>query len=402
LKSFKDALWDGSDPTYAPGLSWSRLSPWWKCPKRYIEAGYNIKSVALDGTKGDGNDAARALRCRELTQELLLWWSGEDKSAPDYGTWKWLMARYISDQYSPIKDVKANTRDNYLWLLGRWEDAIGHMQISDMNYVRIKQIQEAMKTNGRSVSYIKRMFTMLRTVSHYGIAIESEPAAKVSMVLSKVRFQNAPQRQSAPTRKEIYSIVEQADLAGARSFSLCVLIQFEFILRGVDVRGQWLATDEREGGIIRNGKRWQDGLTWDMVTSDVSSFEKVISKTSKSLPEALVFDLSAIPDIRDRMMQTPPEKRVGPVIISEKHGMPYTKWGMSQAWAKFRTLAGVSKDVWLMDARAAGISEAKALGAQPYDLRDAAQHASVTTTDRYARGRSSNVSKVVNLRNAKN
>ena len=94
------------------------------------------------------------------------------------------------------------------------------------------------------------------------------------------------------------------------------MIQFEFALRAVDVRGQWLKTNETEGGILRNGLRWQDGLTWDMVDPDLTTMTKLISKTKTSLPEPYKFDLTAVPEIRERLLAIRPQNAVGPVLLA--------------------------------------------------------------------------------------
>ena len=102
---FKDALWDGSDPLYAPGISWSGKNPErkhavWKCPKKYVKAGYAINSVKIEpvGQVADKYQKARALRCRELSQELVKWFENQDKPRVDPETWKYLIARYQTDE----------------------------------------------------------------------------------------------------------------------------------------------------------------------------------------------------------------------------------------------------------------------------------------------------------------
>jgi hypothetical protein len=396
--AFDKSLWDGSDPLYAPCISWSRKYPSWKCPKKYLDAGFETKTVRLEpsGSPEDEHQAKRALRCRQLTQELVQWWDAMDAPKIKPGTWEWLIARYRTDEFSPFQDVKANTRANYEWLLDKWLVAIGHMNIEDLTFEEIKRTELAMKNNGRSKSYIKRLFKMLRIVAGYGRAIQCAEATMVSAVLSQIRFRSSPARKVYPTREQVYAVVAEADKGGNRNFSLGIILQYELILRAVDVRGQWLKSDEKEGGIVRNGKRWQDGLTWDMVNDDLSGFEKVISKTARSMPEPRYFDLSNLPEIQARLAETPEDKRVGPVILTDRLGMPFTTVGWSQAWARYRKAAGIPENIWVMDARAGGVTEAKEMGADPFSLRDAAQHANVTTTNRYARGNASG--KVVALR----
>ena len=393
--SFDNRLWDGSDPLYAPCLSWSRNTAFWKAPAKYRTAGYKITSMKLPGEKGDGNDTIRATICRQHTQDMMRWWNDQEESAPAYGTWKYLIGRYKSDAFSPYQDVKANTREVYDYLLARWEKAIGHMAVGDLDFTAIKTIEQTMKAKGRSVSNIKRMFTMLRTLARYGKALNLSGARDVADILGELRLRTPPSRSIAPTRAQIEAIVAEADKTGAKHFALGVLLQYELILRAVDVRGQWL-TEDGEGGIVRNGKRWQDGLTWDMFSDDLTSFTKVISKTSKTMPEPYIFDLTDLPDIRRRLMEV--RRSVGPVIVSERHGLPYDRHAWSNAWRRFKAAAGITDDIRIMDARAGGITEAKLRGANPYDLRDAGQHSNIATTSRYARSRSETANKVVKLR----
>lgn len=406
---FKKALWDGSDPLYAPCLSWSGRDPYarqarWKCPKKYLEAGYRVPSVKVGepGHPGDGHQLERALRCRQLTQELVRWWDQLDQPNLKLGTWHYLIARYRSDEFSPIHEVKGNTRHGYLQQLAKLETAIGHMPIEDLTYEQIKRTQKAMEDKGRSVSYIHRFFNTLRRVARYGKALQIKEAAAVAETLGEMRFQVGVARNVAPTREQVYQVVAAADAAGLPDFAIGILIQFEFTLRAVDVRGQWLATDEQEGGIIRNGKRWQDGLTWEMFDPDLKGFSKVISKTSKSMPEPYWFDLAPLPEIQARLRLLHPENPVGPVIRSVRAGgFPYTVSGWSQAWARMRKAAGLPKNIWMMDIRAGAVTEAKSLGVDPYALRDAAQHASVSTTNRYSRNRSDGANQIVQLRRGK-
>ena len=313
-----------------------------------------------------------------------------------------MIARYKSDEFSPIQEVKANTRVGYVEQLSKLEQAIGHMKVEDLDYVEIKKSQRAMQEKGRSITYIHRFFNTLRRVARYGKALKIKPAAEVASVLAEMRFPTGAARQIAPTREQVYKIVAAADANGRDYFALGILIQYEFSLRAVDVRGHWLATNEQEGRIIRNGKRWQDGLTWDMFDTELTQFKNVISKTIKPLPAPYTFDLTLVPEIRSRLQKIRQENPVGPVIIATRSdGLPYTRSGWTRVWAKMKEDAKVPKDIWLMDLRAGGVTEAKNLGADPYALRDAAQHRNTATTDRYSRDRSDGANKIVQLRQAK-
>ena len=158
---FKDALWDGSDPLYAPGISWSGKNPerryaQWKCPTKFVKAGYAITKVKIEpaGHVSDRHQPARALRCRELTQEVIRWSETQDKPRVDPDTWMYLIARYRTDEFSPIQEVKANTKIGYLEQMKKLEEVIGHTKIAALTYEVIKTIQKAMTDKGLSLIHI--------------------------------------------------------------------------------------------------------------------------------------------------------------------------------------------------------------------------------------------------------
>ncbi|MBT9385516.1 recombinase [Pseudooceanicola sp. CBS1P-1] len=408
--AYKEALWDGSDPSYAPGAVRSRDLWYWKPSTKFRQLGYPKTSVRLTGAHGDGQDLVRARECRELTREMLAHF-GAGIEQHEVGTWGWLIHRFTTDRHSPIHGVKANTRSNYVWILDRWTKAIGSVQIASTDYTTICDLRDGMKAKGRDAAYIHRMFERLRAVAKYGKLLKHAPAREVSDILRDMRFQSPPRRSVTPTRDQIRAIVDEADARGMFGFSTGLLIQWVFCLRAVDVRGQWLDCDPNEGGIVRElsrnrsqiglpqkFERWQDGLTWDMLDDGLTYFEKVISKTSKSMPDPIRFELTDAPEIRARLSILAQRGRIGPVITSERTGLPYNTHSWSQAYRRIRNDLGLPGDLTIMDTRAGALTEAKNLGVDPYILRDAGQHLNVTTTDRYARGRNDSIAKVVKLR----
>lgn len=80
---------------------------------------------------------------------------------------------------------------------------------------------------------------------------------------------------------------------------------------------------------------------------------------------------------------------------------PFTRNSWSAAFRRYAADAGIPDNIQAMDTRAGAITDAKLLGADQYQLRDAAGHSQVSTTDRYARSNNENASKVVKLRMGK-
>ena len=128
-------------------------------------------------------------------------------------------------------------------------------------------------------------------------------------------------------------------------------------------------------------------------------FEKIISKTARTLPEPYEFDLTNTPHIQKRLQAIPEEDRVGPVI-KMADGMPPRNDLMTKQFKRIVRALGLPDSLRISDNRAGGITEAKAL-VDPFELRDAAQHTQISTTDRYVRNRSESANNVVAMRAAK-
>lgn len=390
--NFRKALWDGSDPLYAPGLARAGKYYYWRAPKKYVALGCKPNRMKLDGA----TELDLAKQCRELTREMLSQFTNDIHS--DIGTWGWIIHRYRTDATSPYQDVKANTRTNYDMLLNAWAGEIGRSRIADANFQSAKRWEHQMRKCGRSKSWIHRMFSMLRTITNYGAMIEDQECIRFAAILSQMRFSKGKPSQTEGTDEEVTAIINMALEDGQTALALGWSLQWWFALRAVDVRGQWLPRHDGGSGITRGNMRWRDGLTWDMIDRDVTAMTKIISKTERSTGEVKTFDLTLVPEIRDLMLRTPPEARIGPVIVNPRTQQPYTSRGWSQAWRRYREAAGIGAHVKNMGIRASALTQAARAGASPFDIRDAGGHANVTATDRYVRGKDVAAANVLKLR----
>ena len=408
---FKQALWDGTDPLYAPCVRQSKRWFYWRPPARYVAAGYDASAVRLMGESGDGLDLDRAEQARDLTRDMLRHYDASEAQVTP-GSWNWLIGRYKADEFSPYQEVKANTRESYRNSMERLAAYIGSTQIRDTDLTALKRCQKAMKEghevrareyNERAeregfdlrpvdaTDYVKRMFTMMRILIGYGVQIKAPGARDVRDILSELRIKSPKPRTASPTEAHIAAIVAASDAAGNQAFSLGLLCQWWLTLRAVDVRGQWLGKG--------SSARWADGLTWDMLDKGITTLRKTPSKTERSAPDELVFDLTQIPELRDRLAAIPQEQRVGPVI-KQPNGIPFQRDRWSKLFRLYADAAGVPRDVWMMDTRAGAINHAKRQGASSIQLQHQANHAQSSTTDRYVRERSESVNTVIQMRHA--
>ena len=390
---FRPSLYNDSEPDYAPCMKRIRTNYYWVAPAKYKDAGYSIKTYRLDQ---QFTDHERAHHCRVLTREMLDWYDGET-SGKEPGTWAWLIGRYRHDEYSSLHDVQPSTRAQYVKVLNVIEASIGRVLLSETDFSRMMEWKLTMSRKGRSVSYISKWFRHLGLAISHGVKIGEADCVRIKTIRGEMRIAKPAGRTQYATREDIDKIVALADQMGNSQLALSTLFRFEFMLRGVDVYGEWEPAEGDTSGIMHGNRRWVKGLTWEMFDANLNFFEKVISKTAKSLPEAYKLDLRNTPDIRHRLQAIPAHQRIGPVIVMEDGLPPRADRMTKQFKAAVRACEGIPDNLRISDSRSGGITEARDM-VEPMVLRNAAQHTQIGTTDRYVRGRSIDANNVVKLR----
>lgn len=386
MASFDTRRLDG-DPTYAPGRTYDKGTPWWRPPARDVKAGFGIRAYNLSALSEDDQCA----KCRELTRELLQWRDGVPKLLA--GTWGWIIARYKSDDLSPFKDVKANTQRSYLEELAYWEEAVGKLAVAETTFEVLKRLKKGMEANERTVSFIHRKFTHLRMVANYGLAVKPVLFRDVCAIFSSgsMKIRSPKPRDVAPTGAQVTAVIEKALAAGETGFALGISLQWWLALRPVDVRGQWLPDD--------GSRRWADGLTWDMVDLRTGIIRKFASKTERYDGRIVTYDLNPIPQVLAMLAAIPESERIGPVI--KRNRMPFEKETYTKMWRRFAAEAGLPPEVQMRDTRAGAITDGQMAGATDIELQHQAGHLDFKTTQRYIRGREHSVQKVIQLRAGK-
>ena len=255
-------------------------------------------------------------------RQMLRWWNDDTGPKTEPGTWHWLIARYKSDEFSDYQTVKANTRAGYNYFLDQIDNAIGKWPLAQTDYNALMTVKKAQRERGRSTHHIHGWFNTLRRLARYGVVIEAGQAERIATIMSNMKVSMPRSRNVAPTREHIAAVVREADKEGSSIFAVGVLMQYWFGLRAVDVRGQFI------DGV------WADGLTSEMIDPERLCFEKVISKTAKSLNKAYQFDLTNTPNIQRQLIDIyvglPEEDRTGPVAVLPRTRKPFTQSGWTQ------------------------------------------------------------------------
>jgi hypothetical protein len=161
--NFEDALWDGSDPDYAPCISIAGKCGtfvYWRCPRRFQNAGYAIRTVRLGrlDKRGDPIPLPWKAKARELTREMVQWYD-DNKTRVVPGTWHHLIGRYKSDDFSPIHGIKANTRKSYLYWLDQIDAVMGAVKVDQTTYELLMKVRRGKEAKGRSTHHIHSWFS---------------------------------------------------------------------------------------------------------------------------------------------------------------------------------------------------------------------------------------------------
>jgi hypothetical protein len=127
--------------------------------------------------------------------------------------------------------------------------------------------------------------------------------------------------------------------------------------------------EEPGGGLTRTRRIWEDGLRWDHLDSDM-----VLRFATTKRDFAFEIDLSLYPLARAETERVPIERRIGPMIVDARSGLPYADKAYAKLWRAIATAAGVPKTVWNRDSRSGVITEGRNAGGDFADLAKQAAH----------------------------
>lgn len=363
---------------------------YWCARADLVKAGYRPETVRLSYSLDVPDDRVLIeATCLRLQAEMLEWSTGRKRDRDPFdGTILGLSRRYQTDEASPFRRLKHNTRHKDTYTLVLIEKAFGTRSLAALKIGDFYRWYEAAKkpkaTGGpervrRAYGIIKK----LRELFAFGIMAELPECRRLYEVLEHARFAQPARRRIAMELSHVEAFVAKAIELDRLSLALGTAIQFETALRQKDVIGEWEPIPEGQGasGILLNGRRWANGLTWSDLAADL-----VVRKATTKTGAFAAHDLKLCPLVLGLLDRVPVDRRVGPLIIDETAGRPYAESAYGREWRIVARAAGVPDHVWNMDARAGAITEAEDAGADLDHIRSAAAHTQVSTTQRYSRG----------------
>lgn len=411
-------------PLHAPGLKWRpRINgdiPMWIPPAKDIKSGYFPKSLMLDR---HASPLELAETCRRQWKDLEDW--RENKPKAVRLTIGWLIDRYLSDTLSPFQKLDRETQKSYGWECKRIKETVGDRLLTPkkVNGLLVPRIlghdlskwhyhwghptREEILSDGSikmvelrpTPSRARHCIAMLRTLFSYNITLGTIGAVELRAILKAMRFEGSNARSIAPTYEQVDAVVSKAQEMGYRSIAITTLAQFELIERRTHIIGKW--RDNAWG----YGWAWDDHMQiagrteWVGVTPDwrIRYYQ---TKKGANLRE---FDLKVVQRLLGLMQLTPKDQRHGPIIICEDTGLPWIKRRYQEKFREIARAAGVPDEVYSMDMRAGGTTEADGIEEvqqAPRLLDHAGGWRDPNMKERYSRGKQRAAQKVVELRQA--
>lgn len=383
--------------TDAPGLQWRKRKagkrvPYWYARPDLIKRGYTPKAVRLhyDESNLMGMEAL-ASRCHKLQSEMLSWaHRGARRPETIYdGKLATLVRMYETDEESPYQDLRPTTQKTYSKMLRLFLARVEDSYIDELTGADIRRWFRKMSDGGQSLGYGALTISILKTVVSFGMSQGFDDCAKLRGQMTATKFHGAQARKERLTYDQVVAFRAAAHRMNRPSAALWLTLQYELGLRRRDVIGEYIDSDQ--------GRVWRDGLTWKHIDAN-GVLRKLVSKTALTSAREAVHRIGDYPDLLAELDRIPADRRVGPIVINERTGLPYTPEQCRYNFRRIARAAGIPDDIWNMDARAGAVTEAYEAGATTEGAMALASHTQVSTSRRYVRDTLEQSSRVAVLR----
>lgn len=376
----------------APGLKRRNradgLAFYWMAPAKDVAKGYPHRIVALPRCLTEDEAAAEA---RRLWIDLKTW-RGKLPATAGLYTFAWLIERYRADEFSPYQRLGAASKRNYGQDMKIIGDTIGKVPIYSRTTKPLtgedcwrwhrKWGKPDASGQPTAPSRARHVVTMLRMLVKYAVVIGVPNSRDLLAILSEMEFPTTAARTVAPTRDQVLAIVGECLTRGLRSMAITTLAQFEFTERRISILGKW------------EGEQWRPGWVWSGISDDwIIRYQQ----RKRGIVQR-EFDLKDTPLLHSLLQETPKDKRIGPVIVCERTEIQWREKHYTDTFREVARAAGVPDDVWSMDMRAGGATEADGImGITDRDLKAAGGWKS-DMHNRYTRAPQRRAQNVVKLR----
>jgi hypothetical protein len=348
--------------------------------------------------------------CREHTARLLAHIKAQRSDLPEVccydGSVYSACQLYQRHPHSRFHKVKHNTRKSYIDSLKIIEATVGKRLIRNLTVLDVQhwydEWRKPASPEGRErIDRAHDAVSMFKTVLRFvAAALRRQECKQLISDLenagSLVKFEKGGAREEEMTFGQAGAFIRKAlemgnagviPLDRARSMAIGVAGQFELLVRQKDMIGDW-------GG--PRGEKWTGYFTWENIPG-----WRWRLKTSKSkYRTAAEFDLASYGLLFPLLEAVPHDQRVGAIIKGE-HGEPVRERSYRKWFRQIARAANIPDDVWSMDSRAGGATEAEEAGAAIDAIQGALTHSKKDTTLRYLRKNTTKIATVAKARASK-
>lgn len=410
----------------APGHIWRKHTKgWecrWQCRTDLIDKGFKPKSQQLFvGEQPNETEIAYIQdTCRRLQDEMLVFGRGgipTTVSAVFDGSLRSLIKCYQTDPDSRYHGLRYRVRKNTDYKLRKLAEMHGDEDLGDINGRTIIAWYKQW-TEGGKLATGKGYCGVLRTVFTFGRSLlDIDDCVRLGMLMRDFRA-------AGPKRKMKSLLVEHVDAIrykarihfGWPSIALAQAFQFECTFRQKDIIGEWVPLAEPGiSDVIDKTEKWIRGIVWQEIDHNLI----LRHTTSKKLKDVEV-DLKLAPMVLEELREytggepvvtidsttkkvtvhrhlLPP---VGPVVLCDTNGIPWTDCEFRRKWRIVANEAGVPKDRKNMETRHTAIEEALQAGVPVEFVRHAATHSNVSQTLAYDTSQAKSTARTMEARAA--
>jgi hypothetical protein len=268
------------------------------------------------------------------------------------GTFADLVRRYQQDERSPYHKLKHSVRLNYDSSFRRM--GIGDERVADWNADTVQNRYDNLWAAGDKVATGHDMVTKLRLLLTFGSVVLNDNACiRLSAILGNMRFPVSKGTSERLTREQARAIrIAAREHFGWDSIALAQALQFEFPkLRQSDVIGEWVPLSEPgTSDVVRGNQKWVRGLRWSDLDENLM-LRPVLTSGRKDEQKQVAFNLKRAGMAMEEINRVHPSRRIGPMIICEFSGLPWSGNEYRRKWRKVADTVGLPKTVKNSDSR---------------------------------------------------
>jgi hypothetical protein len=263
-----------------------------------------------------------------------------------------LVERYRSDDRSPYKKLRHKTRSHYDSCIRRVLNDAGPDKLADIKRDTFQRYYQMWTGDGK-ISMAHGLIAIMRSIVHFGAdPLLDKECERLAFVLHNMRFKIAKRADVEHiTDEQIATLIANANKMGFPSIALAQALQSGCKLPQKDIIGEWVPEDEPgDPHVVDGGLKWGWGLRFEEI-QEVGNGLMLRHITSRRGDE-VVFNLRNMPLVMEELNKLPkPFPPKGPLIVSEKTGLPWHGASFRRQWRLIATASNISKKAKNMDTR---------------------------------------------------